>query len=369
MGIYDINGNELNGGSSSDTPYLSSSSFSRLKQETSFNASKFSLIHEFSAFETNYSATSSNPKILDISQETFYQTFYDKYLGTHDNLIVTKKNLGKDQSGKYDIWCYDFKPYSAKKKVLITSGMHTYELPASFGLARWVQELMESSEEVFAYLRENVYFSIIPIVNPWGFNQNPKTYGNSRGVNPARNFNDWDNVWADFPVYTPQENEWNVKGDAPFSEAEVRILVNWMKNNTDADFYIDCHTGLGCPRSQYGDVWCIYLSDNPLSQRIFTAANALGDRIATKYGVTPQMHIVTDTPDVINQRYSLRVVGIPYMTIEQAQGDDTVYTTAPNNSPIAITEYATQIHAFVISQLQYNAVEQSGWDYEWDATK
>ena len=366
MGIYDINGRELDSGSSS-TPYLSSSLSLKIKPETSFDVSGFSLIHEFTPFETDYSTSSSNAKYLDFSQNAFYTTFYDKYLGVHGNLVVTKKNLGKDQSGLYDIWCYDFKPYNAKKKVLLSSAMHTYELPASFGLARWVQELMESTEEVFTYLRENVYFSIIPIVNPWGFNQSPKAYGNSRGVNPARNFNDWNNVWEDFPVYTPQENEWNVKGSEPFSEAEVRILTSWMKNNTDADFYIDCHTGVGCSRGEYGDVWCIYLSDNPLAQQILTAANALGDRITQKYNTQAQMHIVLDTPDVINQRYSLKVIGIPQVTIEQAQGSDTIFTTVPNNSSISITEYATQIHAYLISQLQYTSTEQSGWEYEWYA--
>ena len=112
MGIYDINGRELDSGSSS-TPYLSSSLSSKIKPETSFDVSGFSLIHEFTPFETDYSASSSNAKYLDFSQNAFYTTFYDKYLGVHGNLVVTKKNLGKDQSGLYDIWCYDFKPYKS----------------------------------------------------------------------------------------------------------------------------------------------------------------------------------------------------------------------------------------------------------------
>ena len=352
MNVYDINGIALMS-DGIDLPWLSSSKMPRLKEDSEFDMSSFSLIHEFTPFSQDYSPATATPRVLNITQDQFYQTFYDPYLGNHDGMMVTKKNLGKDQSGLYDVWCYDFLAYSAKKKVLLTSAMHTYELPASFGLARWVKELMESSEPVFAYLRENVSFSIIPIVNPWGFNQNPKKYGNVNGVNPARNFNDWDGAWEAFPVYTPEQNEWNVKGSAPFSEAEVKILASFMKSNTDADFYIDCHTGLGCSRASYGDVWCIYLTANPLANKIVAAANALGDRISQKYSVTAKMHVVTDTTDIINQKYSLRVCGVPYMTIEQAHGNDTVYTTVPNNSAVAITEYATQIHAFVISQLQY----------------
>jgi predicted deacylase len=354
MSVYDINGEKIDSEISPwlNEPFLSTSKIHRLRKDSSFDVSGFSLTYEFSPFSTNYSTGTNTPRVLNISQAEFYATFYDKYLGVHDGLVVTKKNLGKDQSGLYDVWCYDFKPYTAKKKVLLSSAMHTYELPASFGLARWVQELMESTDEVFEYLRENVYFSIIPIVNPWGFNQNPKTYGNVKGVNPARNFDNWAHAWDDFPVYTPAQNEWNVKGDSPFSEAEVKNLAMWMKNNTDADFYIDCHTGLGCTRSAYGDVWCIYLSENPLATNIINAANALGNRITTKYGRTAKMHIITDTADVINQRYCLQVIGIPCVTIEQAQGNDTVYTTVPNNASAAITEYATQVHAFVISLLR-----------------
>lgn len=355
MSVYDINGNSLFTDSMS-LPYLSSSRIQRLRKDSSFDVSSYSLIHEFTPFATDYSTATSTPRVLNITQAEFYTTFYDKYIGVHDSLVVTKKNLGKDQSGLYDVWCYDFKPYTAKKKVLLSSAMHTYELPASFGLARWVQELMESADEVFEYLRENVYFSIIPIVNPWGFNQNPKTYGNVNGVNPARNFDNWAHVWDDFPEYSPNPsdpdyNEWNVKGSEPFSEAEVKNLATWIKNNTDADFYIDCHTGLGCTRSGYGDVWIIYLSEHPLANNIIAGANALGNRITTKYQ-TVKMHLVADTPDVINHRYFLQVNGVPCMTIEQAQGNDTVYPTVPNNNPTAITEYATQIHAFVMAQLQ-----------------
>ena len=40
----------------------------------------------------------------------------------------------------------------------------------------------------YKYLRKNVRIKIIAIINPWGFNQIPKSYPNSRGVNPNRNF-------------------------------------------------------------------------------------------------------------------------------------------------------------------------------------
>lgn len=356
MILYKYNGTVVNidtdSSGSIETPYLSSSARNRLKEQSDFSMASFGLIHTFTPFVTDYSTGANTPRVLNITQQQFYETFYDPYLGYHDDLLVTKKNLGKDQSGTYDVWCYDFIPYNAKKKILLSSGMHTYELPASFGLARWVKEYMESSDSVFQYMRQNVHISIIPIVNPWGWNQNPKTYGNVNGVNPNRNFNDWNDIWTEFPVYTPSQNEWNVKGDAPFSEAETKILCNWMKANTDADFYIDCHTGVNNSRANFGDVWYVAISDNVNLAKIQNAASALMTHLQTTYGSTPKLHAVIDAESSIKQRYGDSVIGIPTITTEQPQANDTVYTTVPNNCPTAIVEYATQIHAYIVAQLQ-----------------
>ena len=353
MKFYDIDGNRIYlNNANTEIPYLAASGNGKIKCQTPVDMSSFGLIQEFTAFAEDYSTQQGTPRVLNITVSEFLQTFYDAYLGYNGKTLVTKKRIGKDQSGEYDIVCYDLIPEKPKRKVLITSGMHTYELPASFGLARWVKELLTSNESVFEYLRENVQFSIIPILNPWGFNQNPKKYGNINGVNPARNFDDWTHGWNDFPVYTPDQNEWNVKGSEPFSEAEVRTLADWLRSNTDANFYIDCHTGLGNSRSSQGDVWIYYSASHPLKTQILAARDALVSYLSDKYHVTATHKDVIDIADVSNHRYSNKVVGIPMMTIEQCQHSNTIYQTVPNNSAVAITEYATQIHAFVLAQLQ-----------------
>lgn len=352
--LYDIDGNPI---SWRWNPPLSASPRNVLKEDSAFNMDSFDLIHDFTAFSTDYSTETSTPRVLNITQAQFYNTFYDLYLGYHDNMLVTKKSLGKDESGLHEIWCYDFIPYTAKKKILLSSGMHTYELPASFGLARWIKEYMESNADVFQYMRENVQVSVIPIVNPWGFNQNPKKYGNINGVNPNRNFDDWNGVWEDFPEYSPDPtaqnyNEWNVKGSAAFSEKETQVLCDWLKDNTDADFYIDCHTGLNNSAQSYGDIWYIYTSDNVNASKLTRAATAMGGHIQTTYSKTPKIDAVIDAQNSIKQRYGTAVIGVPTITIEQPNAGDTAYPTVPNNCPTAIKEYATQIHAFVVSQLQ-----------------
>lgn len=348
---------DAEGGASEETPYLSASARNRLKEQSDFDMSSFDLIRTFTPFSTDYSADASNWRKFEFTQEQFYSAFYEPYLGYHDDLLVTKKNLGKDQSGTYDIWCYDFIPYNAKRKILLSSGMHTYELPGSFGLARWIKDYMESSDAVFQYMRQNVQISVIPIINPWGFNQTIKKYPNVNGVNPNRNFDDWTGAWANFPVYSADPNasnynEWNVKGGSPFSESETKLLANWLKANTDAQFWIDCHTGADNKRAWSGDVWYLYVSGSPLATRIEAAADALMNHISTTYNVTAKRWSQVDHQNNIKHRYGTYVLGIPTLTIEQACGDDTVYPTRPNNCPTAITEYATQIHAYVVAQLQ-----------------
>ncbi|MBR3237420.1 MAG: DUF2817 domain-containing protein [Oscillospiraceae bacterium] len=358
MSLYNIDG-EILIQDTADTPYMSSSAKPSLKEQSDFSMSGYDIIRTFTPFATDYSTQTSTPRVLSMTQQQFYDTFYEPYMGRHTNMTVTKKNLGKDQSGTYDVWCYDFVPYNAKRKILLSSAMHTYELPASFGLARWVKDFMESSDAVFQYMRENVQLSIIPIVNPWGFNHTPdKKYGNVNGVNPNRNFDNWEGAWEDFPEYSPDPtdpnyNEWNVKGSAPFSEAETQIISKWLKNNTDANFWIDCHTGLNNRASTYGDVWCVFVGEsNILQARIRAAAQALGGHLQSVYSVTPRYNIVTDANTSIKSMYGDQVVGIPTMVIEQAQYSDTVYQTVPNNCPAAIKEYATMVHAYIVSQLQ-----------------
>ena len=355
MSLYDASGNEIKTGAENDAymPFMSASLRQRVKhRDDGFDMSDFDMIRTFTPFETDYSTQSGTPMVLNISADSFRQTFYEPYLGYHDGLLVTKKNLGLDESGQYPIWCYDFIPKNAKRKILLSSGMHTYELPGSFGLARWIKDFMESDDAVFQYMRENVAISLIPIINPWGFNQNPKHYGNIKGVNPNRNFDDWTGLWATFPVYTPDQNEWNVKGSAPFSEAETRIIAKWLKDNTDAEYWIDCHTGLGCTRTDYGDVWYYYSAGNPNADSINRAADAIAEYVTTTYGRTAKKYTDPTLINNIQQHYGDKVVGVPSMAIEQATGSDTLMQTVPNNSPAAITYYALQIHAYVVSQLQ-----------------
>ena len=313
------------------------------------------IIDEFEPFSEDYSAQGNDPKLQNTTSEEFYNLFYNPHLGyqKQGNYKVTKRVLGKDQSNTYDIFEYEFCPKDYKKTILLTSGLHAYETPASFGLAMWIRDLMSEKSATLKWIKEHIRIKVIPIANPWGFNQYPKTYGNCNGVNPNRNFNTWDNKWYDFPIYSANPtdenyNEWNVKGSEPFSEAETRIIKEWLYDNNNAEFWIDCHIGIGC---NYGENWILYQSTNPNISKITKAVKELENRMKNKYGITnPTTLKEIDKDTSIKIAFSNDVVGIPQMVIEQS-GNNRVFNTEINNTPIKITEYATTIHAYVVAQL------------------
>ena len=305
-------------------------------------------------------ATDSTGKILDVNTEAFYDLFYNPYVGTISGYgTVTKTQLGLDQSGTYPLYEYDFKPTNYNRTILLTSGMHPYELSAHFGCAWLIKSIMEKYNDntMLKYLHDNVRIKIIPIVNPWGWNQSPKKYGNVNGVNINRNFDYQDesgnSVWEQFPVYSsnPSDsnyNEWNVKGENPFSEAESQILRDWALGNKDvAEFWIDCHTGLGLGP---WDNFIYYSNDSTLVDRITKSLARLEGRIKNKYNTTPTKEVRIDVIDSIRLRWSEKVAGVPGMTVEQTPNNPK-WGTSINNESGDIANYCTTLLSYIMEFL------------------
>lgn len=320
-------------------------------------------IFEFDSAPNDW-VTDSTGRVLDVSSEDFYDLFYNNWVGNHpDGFTVTKTQLGMDQSGQYPIYEYDFCPQNYTYTVLLSSGMHTYELSAHFGLAWFMKTYMrqvdgESLSDGFEYLRKHVRIKVVPISNPWGWNQSPKKYGNCNGVNINRNF-DYEtdgggSAWEQFPVQT---DEWNQKGSAPFSEAETRILRDWALANPGAYFWIDCHTGLGLGP---WDNFIYYSSDDRYVDKIVEGLSALEERIKTKYSKqNPTKEVRIDHSGSIRLRWGEKVAGIPGMTIEQTP-KNTLWGTALNNESGDITEFAVTVYCYLFSVLPYN-IDAETW--------
>ena len=143
---------------------------------------------------------------------------------------ITRENIGKDDSGKYDMWCYIFEPENYEYTVFIAAGSHGMNEAQSYlGLARLMQlvwdDIKRNNNEHLNLLREKVRFIVIPLVNVWDVSERVHgaevTYSpyNSNNVNINRN-------WL---TSTPEEEVANIKK-----------ILNRYKD--EIDFGFDFHT-------------------------------------------------------------------------------------------------------------------------------
>lgn len=126
--------------------------------------------------------------------ENLYEPLREKYPE-----YITRENIGKDQSGQYDMFAYIFEPENYEQSVFLSAGMHANEEDVYFGLAHFLQEVAneDGTNPELHYLRENVRFIVIPVINVWGthgtHNLNDANWAiryNSTGTDLNRDFRD-----------------------------------------------------------------------------------------------------------------------------------------------------------------------------------
>src|SRR5690625_232189 len=162
---------------------------------------------------------------------------------------ITRENMGKDQSGQYDIWRYHYTLKNYTKTIIINTCIHGGEVTTLVAMLRFLHYLINEWENypVLADIRENVRIIYIPFANPWGVNHpvGQRTRHNSRGVNLNRNFPyRWEEFNSDEPF------EMNYKGEAPFSEIETQYIRDTLEEFSDAIAYFDMHN-TGAPLYDY----------------------------------------------------------------------------------------------------------------------
>ncbi|MCC5894826.1 MAG: DUF2817 domain-containing protein [Alkalibacterium sp.] len=160
---------------------------------------------------------------------------------------ITRLNKGKDESGEYDWWRYEFTPPQYEKTLILGAGLHGGETGSTLGLYLFLKELVDNWEtsSQLSYLRNKVRLIVIPVQNPWGMSQDPKTRQNSRGVDLNRNF---DYKWSAFPTQNPFDHEY--KGTGAISEIETRYIVDTLEQYRDAIAYLDFHN-IGADSANY----------------------------------------------------------------------------------------------------------------------
>ena len=162
-------------------------------------------------------------------------------------------------------------------KVCIVSSIHGYEQGCAWTAANFFRQLLEDTADPnLAFLRRNVEFEVIPVANPSGFSRNKRC--NDHGVDLNRNFE------KDF-VYDMDKASKYWGGDAPCSEAETRIIMDFIRQNKDAQVVIDYHNiGKGWPLLYvYGE------KDVSLARSVFTT---LTDKWVAEYPALPKDEIL-----------------------------------------------------------------------------
>ena len=172
---------------------------------------------------------------------------YDALVSDAETGYITKTELGTgagtDQQGNaYKLYEYAFVPkkYTStianKKhpKILIDCSIHGFEKNSTFGIFSLMYDVVHNwtKNKFLETLRNYVEIRIVPVANPWGFDNN--TRNNYNGVNLNRNFP------ADNWEYVESGN--NASGDAPLDQPEAAILAQWFQNNADMWFYFNTHT-------------------------------------------------------------------------------------------------------------------------------
>ena len=195
-----------------------------------------------------------------MKSEEFLSTFFDTYI-TNDSDTTTdytfkKTSLGKEASRIYDIYEYIFTPNNYNRTIMISSIMHGIEIVGGFSVGRLLYYIINEPDvhELIRYIRDNVRIIFMPLLNPYGFDQTPRQFANYNGVNINSNFDD--GGWNDY-----FEDSYNMKGVAPLSEPEARIISEQLKKyQYELDFWIDCHTGAGWDH----DVWMYYIDEDEI---------------------------------------------------------------------------------------------------------
>lgn len=285
---------------------------------------------------------SYNDEYLSWRSEDFFAKFYDEFVeNSNDNYKVIKTLLGKDTSNTYNIYKYVFEPKNYEQTIILTSGMHGYEETAPIAVARLMHHVVNDNQniDIYKYLKNKVRIVVIPLVNPWGFNQNPRKYGTVTGVNPSRNFDyNWDS-------YASSGSEWDLKGSSAFSEKETQYMRDtYLLYKNDISFTLDCHTGRGWTK----DVFVYYVeSDNILKPKLIEAAAWLDNRIKNKYNKTTNNEIM-QTDRALNLLWLNKIQNIPSGTVEFSP---TLYSSKENDS-VNVTEYLTNLTNYIASGLQ-----------------
>ena len=176
---------------------------------------------------------------------------YDALAEQHSEYI-TKTILGKDASGSYNVYRYDFCPpvpvmdgvvpadfHSYEKTdypvVIMDACIHGSEKPCARALFNFMEKVANDTDGIFAWMRNNIHFVIVPVSNPWGYVNNARS--NANGVDLNRNFS----IYWEYGEDNTDNDRY--RGKSALSETETQYLDAILNEYKDkCAFYYNWHT-------------------------------------------------------------------------------------------------------------------------------
>lgn len=172
------------------------------------------------------------------TSEAFINNLYEP-LRTQYPDYITRTNIGKDATGKYDMYCYVFAPKNYETTIFINGGTHGDEGVGYFALAKVMQLIADAKPEdaVLYTIRQKVRFVVIPLVNVWSVsNTHSRTNGKGQDLNrDYENLTQQEakNVMACFKQYAKDvavAMDFHIANASPADAAVYFNFINYSDN-------------------------------------------------------------------------------------------------------------------------------------------
>ena len=165
--------------------------------------------------------------------------------------------MGLASDGETMMYYYTFNPPTGednatnkRPKIIISAGQHGFEKTANYGVYHFIKDILENweSNSFLDYVRNHVILIVMPMLNPWG-HDNDK-YVNANGVNLNRN---WDTqAWSQGG--SPGDTTYG--GASPLDQPETQYASAVILDNLDALWLMDFHNnGQVAPRAANSYLW------------------------------------------------------------------------------------------------------------------
>ena len=172
------------------------------------------------------------------TSEQFVDNLYEPLRNRYPDYI-SRTTIGKDATGKYNMYCYEFAPENYETTIFINGGTHGDEGVGYFGLAKCMELIANATPEnpLLYTMRQKVRFVVIPLVNVWSVSNNHSRYnGNSQDINRDYQYltqQESQNVMACFRQYANDIKvamDFHIANASPYDAAVYFNFINYSDN-------------------------------------------------------------------------------------------------------------------------------------------